>query len=115
MVSDSLKELSYEARRAGMFYQLFSGNKGFGVSVNGYEDKLHVFLMQVLHKFRNLKINKDKLAYAKEEVSVAHLDAHIFILPIPNIFFHTGPEAAQELPIHDTFPPFQLLHQPLAY
>ena len=68
MVKDSLKELSYEARRAGMFYQIYPGDKGFGIWVDGYADKLHVFLMQVLQVFKNYKISEEKLAYAKEEV-----------------------------------------------
>ncbi|KLO18632.1 hypothetical protein SCHPADRAFT_925084 [Schizopora paradoxa] len=60
MVADSLKELSYEARRAG--------DKGFGVWVDGYADKLDVFLMQVLQKLKSYRITEEKLAFAKEEV-----------------------------------------------
>ncbi|TBU42064.1 Metalloenzyme, LuxS/M16 peptidase-like protein [Dichomitus squalens] len=67
LVTDSLTEFAYDADLAGLTYGLSSQSLGLYITLNGYNDKLHVLAKDVLERTRNLKVQPDRLAVMKDQ------------------------------------------------
>ncbi|CAL1705686.1 unnamed protein product [Somion occarium] len=68
LVTDSLTEYSYDADLAGLTYSFASHNLGVFVSLNGYNDKLHVLAKDIFEKARTLIVNPERLETKKQEL-----------------------------------------------
>ncbi len=79
LVTDSLTEFAYDADLAGLTYNLSSQSLGLYVTLNGYNDKLHVLAKDVLERARNLKVQPDRLDVMKDQVSIF---LSVFTFPI---------------------------------
>lgn len=60
LVTDALVEYAYDADISGLVYDFNSGVSGLSISVEGYNDKLHVLLEKVLVSIRDLDIREDR-------------------------------------------------------
>jgi insulysin len=60
LVSDALQEYSYDADISGLVYEFNSHSTGLSISVEGYNDKLHVLLEKVLIQARDLEVREDR-------------------------------------------------------
>jgi len=60
LVTDALVEYSYDADISGLVYEFNSYASGLTMSVQGYNDKLHVLLEKVLVSMRDLEIHEDR-------------------------------------------------------
>lgn len=69
LVRDSLTEYAYDADLAGLNYDLGAYQLGLYFSVSGYNDKLGVLAKDVLKTVKNLKVDPNRLAVMKEQVS----------------------------------------------
>lgn len=70
LVTDSLTEFAYDADLAGLTYNLSGQSLGLYVTLNGYNDKLHVLAKDVLERAKNLKVQPDRLAVMKDQVRI---------------------------------------------
>ncbi|KAH8099586.1 Metalloenzyme, LuxS/M16 peptidase-like protein [Cristinia sonorae] len=68
LVTDSLTEYSYDADLAGLNYNFGSYTPGVFITLNGYNDKLHVLAHHVFNKARTLQVKLDRLSLKKEEL-----------------------------------------------
>ncbi|KAI0062244.1 hypothetical protein BV25DRAFT_1804109 [Artomyces pyxidatus] len=80
LVSDSLTEYSYDASVAGLDYHFAASTLGIFIIVNGYNDKLHVLLRNVVEKVKNLEIRADRLEVMKEQACLTKRDWENFFL-----------------------------------
>lgn len=69
LVRDSLNEYAYDAELAGLRYNITSNKLGVSVSVSGYNDKLHVLLLDVLERMKGVQVKQDRLTVVREEVN----------------------------------------------
>ncbi|KAF2021275.1 hypothetical protein BU24DRAFT_416934 [Aaosphaeria arxii CBS 175.79] len=60
LVTDALVEYSYDADISGLVYEFNNHNSGLSVSIEGYNDKLHVLLEKVLVSVRDLEVREDR-------------------------------------------------------
>lgn len=60
LVNDALVEYSYDADISGLVYEFSNHNTGLSISVEGYNDKLHVLLEKVLVSIRDLEVREDR-------------------------------------------------------
>jgi insulysin len=60
LVNDALVEYTYDADISGLVYEFSNHNAGLSVSVEGYNDKLHVLLEKVLIQLRDLEVREDR-------------------------------------------------------
>ncbi|ESK89443.1 insulin-degrading enzyme [Moniliophthora roreri MCA 2997] len=67
LITDSLTEFSYDASLAGLSYSCTSHSKGVYIALQGYNDKMHVLVRQVLDKVKNLVVIPDRLDIMKEQ------------------------------------------------
>ena len=107
LVTDSLTEFAYDADLAGLTYSLSSQSLGLYVTLNGYNDKLHVLAKDVLERARNLKVQSDRLAVMKDQVSVLYSGVHVR----GNTTMITGQTGIRELSAWLALPVVKLLHQ----
>ncbi len=82
LVTDALKEYSYDADLAGLTYLFDASSLGFFVTVTGYNDKLHVLLRDVLVKARDLEVRADRLDVIIEKVNHLSTDSRLIELDI---------------------------------
>ena len=68
LVTDSLTEYSYDADLAGLSYSFASHNLGVFVTLNGYNDKIHVLAKDILEKARRLTVDPERLNTKKQEL-----------------------------------------------
>jgi insulysin len=71
LVKDALVEYSYDAEISGLLYDCSNHSTGLSVSVQGYNDKLHVLLEKVLVQFRDLEVRADRFEIIHEQTSRA--------------------------------------------
>ena len=71
LLEDDLSEVVYDAALAGLDYSVTNYRGGILVSVNGYNDKLHVLAKDVLERTRNLKVQPDRLAVMQDQVGMS--------------------------------------------
>ncbi|KAF2871159.1 Metalloenzyme, LuxS/M16 peptidase-like protein [Massariosphaeria phaeospora] len=71
LVTDTLAEYSYDADLAGLVYEFNNHSSGFSISVEGYNDKLHVLLEKVLVSVRDLDIREDRFKINHERMTRA--------------------------------------------
>ena len=69
LVKDSLTEYSYDAEISGLGYGLHASALGLEISVNGYNDKMHVLLQKVLESMRDLQVKPERFEIIKERLS----------------------------------------------
>ncbi|KAJ8483108.1 hypothetical protein ONZ51_g4915 [Trametes cubensis] len=67
LVTDSLTEFAYDADLAGLSYYFGGHSLGLYMTLNGYNDKLHVLAKHVLERVRNLKVSPDRLEVMKDQ------------------------------------------------
>lgn len=68
LVHDALGEYTYDAELAGLDYGLGSYSAGFSISIQGYNDKMHVLLEKVLTTLRSLEIKEDRWEIVKDRL-----------------------------------------------
>ncbi|XP_050230327.1 insulin-degrading enzyme-like 1, peroxisomal [Mercurialis annua] len=66
LVKDYLNEHAYNARVAGLFYSINTGDSGFQMTLTGYNHKLRILLETVIEKISNFTVNPDRFAVIKE-------------------------------------------------
>lgn len=69
LVTDALVEFSYDADISGLTYEFSSHSSGLSISVQGYNDKLHVLLEKVLLQIRDLEVRQDRFAIIHDKTS----------------------------------------------
>jgi insulysin len=69
LVNDALVEYSYDADISGLVYDFSSHSYGLLVSVQGYNDKLHVLLEKVLVQIRDLDVREDRFEIIHDRLS----------------------------------------------
>ncbi|ORX97184.1 Metalloenzyme, LuxS/M16 peptidase-like protein [Clohesyomyces aquaticus] len=69
LVSDALVEYSYDADISGLVYEFNNHTAGLSISVEGYNDKLHVLLEKVLVQVRDLEVREDRFEIVREHMS----------------------------------------------
>ncbi|KAH7135013.1 Metalloenzyme, LuxS/M16 peptidase-like protein [Dendryphion nanum] len=71
LVSDALVEYSYDADIAGLVYEFNNHNNSMSLSVEGYNDKLHVLLEKALLQVRDLEVREDRFKVIVDRVTRA--------------------------------------------
>jgi insulysin len=69
LVEDALVEYSYDADISGLVYDFSNHSTGLSVSVQGYNDKLHVLLEKVLVQIRDLDVQEDRFKIIHDRIS----------------------------------------------
>ncbi|KAF2685190.1 hypothetical protein K458DRAFT_417258 [Lentithecium fluviatile CBS 122367] len=69
LVNDALVEYSYDADISGLVYEFSNHSTGLSVSVQGYNDKLHVLLEKVLVQIRDLDVHEDRFKIIHDRIS----------------------------------------------
>ena len=69
LVEDALVEYSYDADISGLVYDFSNHSSGLSVSVQGYNDKLHVLLEKVLVQIRDLDVREDRFKIIHDRIS----------------------------------------------
>ena len=68
LVEDDLNALSYPALLAGVSYGISTPDRGFRISLGGYQDKQSALLQVVLNQLTGLVINPDRFFVLKTEL-----------------------------------------------
>lgn len=68
LVNDSLEESTYDAKLAGLEYEIADTPLGLIVVVQGYNDKLARFAERIVAAMKDLLVKEDRLKKMKEEV-----------------------------------------------
>ncbi|KAI0784388.1 insulin-degrading enzyme [Abortiporus biennis] len=68
LVMDSLNAFAYDAEMAGLNYGFSPHSDGVFVSLNGYNDKLHILAKDVFERAKTLVVNPGRMAAKKEEM-----------------------------------------------
>ncbi len=63
-----MSEYSYDADLAGLYYNFGSHNTCITVTLQGYNDKLHVLAHHLFQKARNLQVDPERLHVKKQEL-----------------------------------------------
>ncbi|EJC99129.1 uncharacterized protein FOMMEDRAFT_113079 [Fomitiporia mediterranea MF3/22] len=61
LVKDELTEYAYPARVAELGFSLVHNIRGFGITLGGYNDKLHILTAAVLKKIKHLDVREERL------------------------------------------------------
>ncbi|PWN29969.1 hypothetical protein BDZ90DRAFT_229012 [Jaminaea rosea] len=69
LLKDALTEYSYDAELAGLGYNIEAQADGFGISVDGYNDKLPVLLGHILKAVRNFEVDPARFEIIKDTVA----------------------------------------------
>ncbi|RMJ03581.1 hypothetical protein CDV36_014893 [Fusarium kuroshium] len=69
LVRDALEEYSYDAKLAGLHYNVSLDSRGLCLNVSGYNDKLPMLLEQVVTTIRDLDIKEDRFEIVRECLS----------------------------------------------
>lgn len=69
LLKDALTEYAYDAELAGLGYNIEAQADGFGISVDGYNDKLPVLLGYILKAVRNFNVDPARFEIIKDTVS----------------------------------------------
>lgn len=68
LVKDALVEYSYDAELAGLSYTFESQADGILLTVDGYNDKLHVLAKVVVEKMKTLKVDEERFRLIMDQV-----------------------------------------------
>ncbi|CAO1620783.1 unnamed protein product [Sympodiomycopsis kandeliae] len=68
LVKDALTEYAYDAELAGLGYNIEAQSDGFGISVDGYNDKLPVLLSYILKAVRSFQVDPSRFEIIKDQV-----------------------------------------------
>ncbi|CAO1629238.1 unnamed protein product [Parajaminaea phylloscopi] len=69
LVKDALTEYSYDAELAGLGYNIEAQADAFGISVDGYSDKLSVLLDHILKAVKNFQVDPARFEIVKDTVA----------------------------------------------
>ncbi|KAF1997039.1 LuxS/MPP-like metallohydrolase [Amniculicola lignicola CBS 123094] len=69
LIYDALVEYSYDADISGLVYEFSTVSTGLTISVEGYNDKLHVLLEKVLVSIRDLEIREDRFKIIADRIT----------------------------------------------
>ncbi|KAF2191778.1 LuxS/MPP-like metallohydrolase [Zopfia rhizophila CBS 207.26] len=69
LVNDALVEYSYDADISGLVYEFNNHSTGLTISVEGYNDKLHVLLKKVLVSVRDLDVREDRFKIIQDRMT----------------------------------------------
>ena len=72
LVEDSLKEYTYNAEIADLNYSISENAQGLNIEIDGFNDKISVFLKKVLLGVRDLNIKQERFNVIKEKVRKAY-------------------------------------------
>ena len=67
---DSLVELGYDAKLAGLNYNVQANGLGIGVTLAGFNDKLPALAHRVLERIKDIKVEPGRLAVIRDYVSI---------------------------------------------
>ncbi|GLT96003.1 hypothetical protein SLE2022_136530 [Rubroshorea leprosula] len=69
LVMDYLNEYAYYARVAGLHYYISNTDRGFEVTLDGYNHKLRILLETVVDKIAKFEVKPDRFSVIKERVT----------------------------------------------
>lgn len=69
LIKDALTEYSYDAELAGLGYNIEAQSDGFGISVDGYNDKLPVLLEHILKAVKGFQVDPARFEIVKDTVA----------------------------------------------
>ncbi|KAF2465191.1 LuxS/MPP-like metallohydrolase [Lindgomyces ingoldianus] len=69
LVNDALVEYSYDADISGLVYDFSTHSTGLSITVQGYNDKLHVLLEKVLVSIRDLEAREDRFKILQDRLT----------------------------------------------
>jgi insulysin len=72
LVNDALVEYAYDADISGLIYEFQNSSNGLWISVEGYNDKLHVLLEKVLVSIRDLEVREDRFKIIQDRLVRAY-------------------------------------------
>ncbi|CAO1621115.1 unnamed protein product [Jaminaea pallidilutea] len=72
LLKDALTEYSYDAELAGLGYNIEAQSDGFGISVDGYNDKLAVLMSHILKAIRGFSVDPARFEIVKDTVARAY-------------------------------------------
>lgn len=70
LLEDALSEEGYNARLAGLSYNLSNGTKGVTLSVGGFDNKLGVLFEMILRTLKGFEIKEERLKVIAEKVGM---------------------------------------------
>lgn len=94
IINDMMSAQSYPASQAGLYYGINSASRAYSVGVQGYNDKIDVFLKQLLENFDASKIDEDTFNRLKKNM-VQNIENEKFGRPINQIFGVISVETAE--------------------
>ncbi|CAG8531276.1 2424_t:CDS:10 [Paraglomus occultum] len=68
LVADALTEYSYAAGVAGLTYSVGNQTEGISLTVQGFNDKIHVLLERILTSMKDFKVDSQRFTLIKEQV-----------------------------------------------
>lgn len=68
LVKDALVEYSYDAELAGLSYTFDTQGDGILLTVDGYNDKLHVLAKVVVEKMKSLQVDEERFRLIMDQV-----------------------------------------------
>lgn len=77
LVEDALVEYSYDAELAGLYYSINGSYTGASMSVNGYNDKMHLLLERVLTTLKTIELKEDRFEICKERLARAYRNSDL--------------------------------------
>lgn len=69
LIKDALTEYSYDAELAGLGYNIEAQSDGFGISVDGYNDKLPVLLGHILRVVQGFQVDPARFEIVKDTIA----------------------------------------------
>lgn len=69
LVEDELTDVAYQAKLAGLSFQVENGKEGLSVVVHGYNEKAPSLLKSVLKTFNDFKPKEDRFNVTKEKIA----------------------------------------------
>ncbi|ORY56460.1 Metalloenzyme, LuxS/M16 peptidase-like protein [Leucosporidium creatinivorum] len=89
LVKDALTEYSYDAELAGLSYTFETQGDGILLTVDGYNDKLHVLAKVVVEKMKELKVDEERLRLITDQLKRAYINYRLD-QPYNHAAFYTG-------------------------
>ena len=97
LVKDALNEISFDARLAGLGYNLWLNDYGISLRLYGYHDKLPLYLDAITNELVSLEVNEERFAALKAELVrnyqnmkrdrvISQLNWSLYRLVLPSVF-----------------------------
>lgn len=93
IINDLMSAESYPASQAGLYYNIWSSSRAYTIRVQGYDDKIDVFLKVLLENVDADKIDEPTFDRIKKNM-VQNIENEKFSRPINQVFGMFGSQAA---------------------